>query len=91
MARATNCSTKALTLSGPVPRWAPPRAFITPAQPSEAQLVEAGLGDAELPGSRSRVEVAIIEHGENAADELGREAVEKLLHFIPASCTTPPQ
>jgi hypothetical protein len=62
---------------------------ITPGQPSGAQLVEAGLGDAELPGSGGRVEAAVIELGENAADGLGRQSVEKLLLFIPASFTTP--
>ena len=60
---------------------------IPPAQPRGAQLVEPGLGDAELRGSRGGVQAAGIETGENAADKLGRKAVEKLLLFIPPRCT----
>ena len=62
---------------------------IPPAQPGGAQLVEPGFGDAELRGSRGRVEAASIEIAENAADKLGWKAVEKLLLFIPESCTAP--
>ena len=62
---------------------------IPPAQPGGAQLVEPGLGDAELRGRRSSVEIADIEIGENAADKLGWKAVEKLLFFIPKAAPRP--
>ena len=61
---------------------------LTAARPSRAQFVEAGLGDAELSGRRGGIEGAGIELAENAADKLGREAVVKLLFFIPSSCAT---
>jgi hypothetical protein len=56
---------------------------LTAALPSRAQFVEAGLGDAELSGRRGGIEGAGIELAENAADKLGREAVEKLLFSSP--------
>jgi hypothetical protein len=56
---------------------------LTAARPSRAQFVEAGLGDAELSGRRGGIEGAGIELAENAADKLGREAVEKLLFSSP--------
>jgi hypothetical protein len=61
---------------------------LTAARPSRAQFVEAGLGDAELSGRRGGIEDAGIELAENAAGKLGREAVVKLLFFIPSSCAT---
>ena len=64
---------------------------LTAARPSRAQFVEAGLGDAELSGRRGGIEGAGIELAENAADKLGREAVEKLLFFIPSSCASAEQ
>jgi hypothetical protein len=64
---------------------------LTAARPSRAQFVEAGLGDAELSGRRGGIEGAGIELAENAADKLGREAVGKLLFFIPSSCASAEQ
>jgi len=64
---------------------------LTAARPSRAQFVEAGLGDAELSGRRGGIEGAGIELAENAADKLRREAVVKLLFFIPSSCASAEQ
>ena len=64
---------------------------LTAARPSRAQFVEAGLCDAELSGRRGGIEGAGIELAENAADKLGREAVVKLLFFIPSSCASAEQ
>jgi hypothetical protein len=64
---------------------------IPSAQPGGAQFVEPGLGDAQRQGSRSSIEMAGIELAENAADKLGRKAVEKLSLFIPKAAPRPPR
>ena len=56
---------------------------LAPAQPGVAQFVEAGFGDAEQSGRQGRGEAPVIEFGENAADKLGQESVEKLHFFHP--------
>jgi hypothetical protein len=84
---------KGADIGGPEATMRPATGFgvkrIPPAQPRGAQFVEPGFGDAELRGSRGRVEVASIEVGKNAADKLGRKAVEELLLFIPTNYTAP--
>ena len=62
---------------------------LPPAQPRGAQFVEPGFGKAQLRGRRGRVEVARIEIAENAADKLGRKAVEELFLFIPQAAPLP--
>ena len=84
---------KGADIGGPEATMGPAAGFrverLPPRPATRSAVRRAGFWRGQLRGRRGRVEVARIEIGENAADKLGRKAVEELFLFIPQAAPLP--